>query len=280
MASEVSQRVLVGTFRPENAGWIRGRKLYNLPLPEAGAGAFHRAITRVVLVAEGERPLARAARFREVVDGAWLAARGYRVAPRGRAHGERYALYELTGRELGLARVLRDPAAEVFVATAECPQARIDAAFYERDYPATRGKSTRHLFDTLRPYFGGGRSATAFDPRQGEFINAFMVDQISKHRFTAVELFAGAGGLSIGLENAGINVVIANEIMPDFAATLAANHPHTKVINEDIHKIDFRKELSELGLKSVDVLSGGPPCQGFSTIGLCRNIYCQNEFAA
>ena len=51
----------------------------------------------------------------------------------------------------------------------------------------------------------------------------------------AVELFAGAGGLSIGLERAGIHVVIANEIMPDFAATLAANHPDTNVINDDIH---------------------------------------------
>ena len=46
----------------------------------------------------------------------------------------------------------------------------------------------------------------------------------------------GAGGLSIGLERAGIHVVIANEIMPDFAATLAANHPDTNVINEDIHR--------------------------------------------
>lgn len=86
-------------------------------------------------------------------------------------------------------------------------------------------------------------------------------------KYTAVELFAGAGGLSIGLEKAGINVVIANEIMPDFAKTLMANHPNTNVINDDIHKIDFAAELAKLGLDSVDVLSGGPPCQGFSTIG-------------
>ena len=84
---------------------------------------------------------------------------------------------------------------------------------------------------------------------------------------TAVELFAGAGGLSVGLENAGFQVVLANEIMPDFAATLKANHPGTNVIAEDIHKIDFRAELAKLGLEFVDVLSGGPPCQGFSTIG-------------
>ncbi len=94
-----------------------------------------------------------------------------------------------------------------------------------------------------------------------------FVQKSVKKKFTAIELFAGAGGLSIGLEKAGIHVVIANEIMHDFALTLAANHPNTKVINEDIHKIDFAGELKKLGLKSIDVLSGGPPCQGFSTIG-------------
>lgn len=90
---------------------------------------------------------------------------------------------------------------------------------------------------------------------------------VSGKSFTAIELFAGAGGLSIGLERAGINVVLANEIIPNFAATLKKNHPKTNVINDDIHKIDFKSELSKLGLESIDVLSGGPPCQGFSTIG-------------
>ena len=72
-------------------------------------------------------------------------------------------------------------------------------------------------------------------------LNLFSWDAIqpvhipNANEFTAVELFAGAGGLSIGLERAGIHVVIANEIMPDFAATLAANHPNTNVINDDIH---------------------------------------------
>jgi DNA (cytosine-5)-methyltransferase 1 len=83
----------------------------------------------------------------------------------------------------------------------------------------------------------------------------------------AVELFAGAGGLSIGLENAGFRVVLANEIEKDFAETFKTNHPETHVINQDIAKVDFRKELSLLGYKNVTLLSGGPPCQGFSTVG-------------
>lgn len=84
---------------------------------------------------------------------------------------------------------------------------------------------------------------------------------------TCVELFAGAGGLSLGLARAGFDVVLANEIEPDFAKTYALNHTKTKVLNIDIHHVDFAREATSLGLKKLDLLSGGPPCQGFSTVG-------------
>ena len=83
----------------------------------------------------------------------------------------------------------------------------------------------------------------------------------------AIELFAGAGGLSLGLEKAGFNVVLANEIEKDFATTFSLNHKNTKMICDDIHNIDFIKELQKLNVTKVDLLSGGPPCQGFSTVG-------------
>lgn len=84
---------------------------------------------------------------------------------------------------------------------------------------------------------------------------------------TAVELFAGAGGLGTGLKNAGFEVALANEIEPDFARTYSLNHPETVVLNEDIHSIDFTEVASKLGIGRVSLLSGGPPCQGFSTVG-------------
>ncbi|MBF0282267.1 MAG: DNA cytosine methyltransferase [Zetaproteobacteria bacterium] len=83
----------------------------------------------------------------------------------------------------------------------------------------------------------------------------------------AVELFSGAGGLSIGLKKAGFRIVLANEIEKDFATTFALNHPETKVLCDDIHNINFREEVEKLGESKVDLLSGGPPCQGFSTVG-------------
>jgi len=83
----------------------------------------------------------------------------------------------------------------------------------------------------------------------------------------AIELFAGAGGLSIGLGRAGFDIVLANEIEKDFAKTFEINHPDTRMICKDIHLIDFKEELKNLNLRKIDLLSGGPPCQGFSTVG-------------
>ena len=84
----------------------------------------------------------------------------------------------------------------------------------------------------------------------------------------AVDLFAGAGGLSLGLIDAGIDVKLAIEIEPDFAATYEANHPNTSVICNDISKVHFDRLLREMNLDGkIDLLCGGPPCQGFSTVG-------------
>ncbi len=86
----------------------------------------------------------------------------------------------------------------------------------------------------------------------------------------AVDLFAGAGGLGLGLERAGFSIVLANEIETDFSKTYALNHTKTRVLTGDIREIDFAAELSGLGVASVDIVAGGPPCQGFSTIGSKR----------
>ena len=86
-------------------------------------------------------------------------------------------------------------------------------------------------------------------------------------RLIGIDLFSGAGGFSFGLEKNNIKIVLANEIEKDFAQTYILNHPKTKMINDDIHNIDFKKELKKIGYNSVDILCGGPPCQGFSTVG-------------
>lgn len=81
-------------------------------------------------------------------------------------------------------------------------------------------------------------------------------------RFSSVELFAGAGGLALGMEKAGFHHVLLNEIDHNACETLRFNRPNWNIIEGDIHEIDF----SSLRGK-VDFLSGGFPCQAFSYAG-------------
>lgn len=82
----------------------------------------------------------------------------------------------------------------------------------------------------------------------------------------AIDLFAGAGGLSTGLEMAGFEILFANELSEVFSESLKANHPSTMVYTGDIREISpsaVREQLS-LNVGELDLIAGGPPCQGFS----------------
>jgi len=83
------------------------------------------------------------------------------------------------------------------------------------------------------------------------------------NKMTAVSLFTGAGGMDIGFERAGIEVVFANELMSEAAATYNANHASGVMVNDDINNV--MDQLSKFN--GVDLVFGGPPCQGFSVAG-------------
>ena len=80
---------------------------------------------------------------------------------------------------------------------------------------------------------------------------------------TAVSLFTGAGGIDIGFEKAGVNVIFANELMKEAAETYKANHPGRTIVNDDINNIIEKMNNYE----GTDLVFGGPPCQGFSVAG-------------
>lgn len=84
--------------------------------------------------------------------------------------------------------------------------------------------------------------------------------------FKLVDLFSGVGGISTGFHWAGFTTVLANEFDKEIGEAFKANFPATKTIIEDVRKIDFAQVMKELKIKKgeVDVIAGGPPCQGFS----------------
>lgn len=83
---------------------------------------------------------------------------------------------------------------------------------------------------------------------------------------TCIDLFAGVGGLSTGLELSGFEVLYANEIVAAHAAALQINHPNTELEVGDIRQVNPRIVRKKLGLAvgELTLLAGGPPCQGFS----------------
>lgn len=83
---------------------------------------------------------------------------------------------------------------------------------------------------------------------------------------TAFDVFAGAGGLTLGLQQAGFRVIGAVELDPTAAETYKSNHPTVEVWQQDVQSLTATAILKKLGLKKgeLGLLAGCPPCQGFS----------------
>jgi DNA (cytosine-5)-methyltransferase 1 len=99
------------------------------------------------------------------------------------------------------------------------------------------------------------------------FIDGDIPETISNHiepenNYTVLELFAGAGGLAIGMEKAGLKCVALNEIDKWACQTLRANRPNWNVLEGDIKQFNFSEYYNK-----VDVVTGGFPCQAFSYAG-------------
>lgn len=86
----------------------------------------------------------------------------------------------------------------------------------------------------------------------------------------SIDLFAGAGGITDGLRQAGIETVFANEFDSNAAKTFSHNHPEVILSTKSIIDLSSDEVISATGLKvgELDLLTGGPPCQGFSISGL------------
>lgn len=89
---------------------------------------------------------------------------------------------------------------------------------------------------------------------------------MSNKKYNVVDLFSGAGGLELGFENAGYDIVFSTDIDDYCEKVHLKNRPQIPFLKADIHDLD-EGTIAKYVTEKVDVLVGGPPCQGFSTIG-------------
>ena len=100
-----------------------------------------------------------------------------------------------------------------------------------------------------------------------DFLNNDIQDEVSNYvqpenEYYVLELFAGGGGLAVGMEKAGLKCVALNEIDKHACETLRKNRPNWNVLEGDIKNFDFSEYYNK-----VDVVTGGFPCQAFSYAG-------------
>ena len=92
---------------------------------------------------------------------------------------------------------------------------------------------------------------------------------MNKKIFTCIDLFSGVGGLTEGFKEIGFKIILSVEFDSYMVQGYKYNHPETQVIHKDIRLINIKDVLNgtDFMLDDIDVVMGGPPCQGFSTVG-------------
>lgn len=107
-----------------------------------------------------------------------------------------------------------------------------------------------------------------------------IINWISKHGYlnmNVVDLFSGVGGLSLGAARAGFNLAGAVEIDKHAIFSHQLNFPNSAHLKKDVSKLSAQDILAACNVKEIDCVIGGPPCQGFSSIGKGNADDTRNE---
>ena len=131
--------------------------------------------------------------------------------------------------------------------------------------PGALEQAQRDLMDSVAP----GEGYTTAQVPYSRVVQPTV--PAAQDRLRVLDLFCGAGGLSFGLElTQRFTTVAGLDLLPDRIATFRANHPHATGIVSDIREIP-RSSFQDFS-KTIDVIIGGPPCQGFSSIRPFRTL--------
>lgn len=89
----------------------------------------------------------------------------------------------------------------------------------------------------------------------------------NNNTYNVIDLFCGCGGLSLGFEHAGFNLLLGIDMWKDALITYEHNHKNGNTYCADLANLKAEDVEEKIGHQQVDVIIGGPPCQGFSIAG-------------
>ena len=283
--------VLVGTYKGDQLAKWRG--WYNYPISDDDkiAEADAASIAELWLFKGTKERRTYKAEFVGVKTRGEL-VRDYGYPAKGRAHGEKYLLFKT---KLKYQHKLTPPedAARVIVRTADfatAPKVRKQLKAYlespDRADPDL-AKRLPEVVTKLRPE----QLRVCEAAYQMNFWNVLVpIPTVAiRPKYTFIDLFAGCGGLSLGLEEAGFTPLLVNELNKDAMATYLVNRTHEFAWLQqnnisNVKDLVLKPELLQGYIDSIrdslhvdidkgelDLLCGGPPCQGFSGIGYRRS---------
>ena len=258
-------RVLVGTCRDENYGWILSQRLYNLPLSVDDTGEGYDSISSLLVYSKDRKPICYSVRYSRVVDSGFLSERGYPVSRT--PHATRYALFELL-EPVPVSSLFVRSDVEVYVASMRWTGV-IDKDFYKRPLPSCGGSSIPNIFEKLKAHLRTSSVAIAFNPSQMDFLSVLDESARTQVRFPAcehpkfkfIDLFAGIGGFRLAMQSNGGECVFSSEWNEAAQTTYAHNFGDRPC--GDITKKETKDKIPQ----GFDVLCAGFPCQAFSIAG-------------
>lgn len=122
-----------------------------------------------------------------------------------------------------------------------------------------------------RTLFDSPTSSLQPQKRLSDVFADLTSDRTQNHIYTSIDLFSGCGGLTKGFELAGVKSILASDIDENCQKTFSKNFPQTPFLCKDITEIE-KEEVDDLLDGAVpDIITGGPPCQGFSLANKRRN---------
>ena len=303
LGSKSQRCVLVGTYKKETdqLSWIRKCHVYNYPLSAEEAQNTNEGWNKVkeLWLYSGSKDQRHiyAAEFVGVKSRKeFLAEHPDYPKGKGTGHGDFYAVFKTSHKY--------QPTIEDSVVTVRV-----------KDF----AKRTPKIAQAIKAYQAGGELGCLLDYLPAElaplkhnqlcvceaavqldFLPVLLkpvqaVAHYPRPRFTFIDLFAGCGGLSLGLERAGFTPLLVNELNPDALSTYLLNrrdefpwlcdnnvsNVKDLVLNEDLLDRFHASIIKDFGVNiyngELDLICGGPPCQGFSGLGIRRSYSVEKK---